>query len=491
MSEGNIGKDMMHQLKSKGGQPARLYGLAKVHKKSIPLRPVLSMPGSPYYNTATMVTKWLSVIPESKSQCSSKKISDQLKDITLEEGEVLVSFDVVSLYTNVPVLEAIQIAADRLYSGDFDLPPVTKETFIELLKLASKNVVMLTHDGYYVQKDGLAMGSPPAPLLANIWLSKEEIHIKDDAKLFDRYMDDVIRSIHRDQIQEKLRQINNIHRNLKFTMEGEQNGEIPFLDMLLIRKGKKLSSTWYCKPTDSGLVMNFHALAPKRYKRSVVSGFVYRIYRSCSTWEHFHHSLTKAKEVLEKNQYPPQFYESIIEETITRIRQPIAKEKSEDEVTPGSQKSQRILLQYRGPATDQFVKRLKECEAPTQVVLTLRKLKTYMPSLKAPVPKLLKSNVIYKVTCPRCQACYVGKTSRHLCTRFGEHRTKKKEPVFKHMKSCGGNAKQLTEENVEVLASVMRGPFQLAIMEALYIRELCPGINVRDEYRDHELSIKF
>ena len=59
------------------------------------------------------------------------------------------------------------------------------------------------------------------------------------------------------------------------------------------------------------------------------------------------------------------------------------------------------------------------------------------------------------------------------------------------MKSCGGNAKQLTEENVEVLASVMRGPFQLAIMEALYIRELCPGINVRDEYRDHELSIKF
>ena len=113
----------------------------------------------------------------------------------LDEGEVLVSFDFVSLYTNVPVLEAIQEAADSLYCGEFETPPVSKETFIELLKLASTNVVMLTSDGYYVQKDGLAMGSPPAPLLANIWLSNREKHLKDDAKLFERYMDDIIRSI--------------------------------------------------------------------------------------------------------------------------------------------------------------------------------------------------------------------------------------------------------------------------------------------------------
>ena len=99
---------------------------------------------------------------------------------------MLVSFDVVSLYTNVPVLEAIQEAADRLYYGEFETPPVSKGTFIELLKLASTNVVMLTSDGYHVQKDGLAMGSPPAPLLANIWLSNREKHLKDDAKLFER-----------------------------------------------------------------------------------------------------------------------------------------------------------------------------------------------------------------------------------------------------------------------------------------------------------------
>ena len=65
--------------------------------------------------------------------------------------------------------------------------------------------------------------------------------------------------------------------------------------------------------------MNYHALAPKRYKRSVVSGFVHRIYRACSTWENFHTSLTKAKLILEKNQYPPTFYEPLVRQTLNDI----------------------------------------------------------------------------------------------------------------------------------------------------------------------------
>ena len=82
-----------------------------------------------------------------------------------------------------------------------------------------------------------------------------------------------------------------------------------------------LSSTWYANPTDTGLIMNFHALAPKRYKRSVVSGFVHRIYRACSDWNAFHESLERAKKILQKNQYPEAFYEPIISETLTKIIQ--------------------------------------------------------------------------------------------------------------------------------------------------------------------------
>ena len=69
--------------------------------------------------------------------------------------------------------------------------------------------------------------------------------------------------------------------------------KLSFLDMQVNHDHEtaELSSTWYYKPTDTGLIMNYHALAPKCYKRSVVSGFVYRNHRTCSPWQNFHDSL--------------------------------------------------------------------------------------------------------------------------------------------------------------------------------------------------------
>ena len=51
-----------------------------------------------------------------------------MKRTTLESDEVIISFDVTSLYANVPVKEAMQEAADRLYSGDVQGPSVDKES---------------------------------------------------------------------------------------------------------------------------------------------------------------------------------------------------------------------------------------------------------------------------------------------------------------------------------------------------------------------------
>ena len=75
------------------------------------------------------------------------------------------------------------------------------------------------------------MGSPPAPPLSNIWLSKYEPAIKDDAKLFEQYMDDILRTIKESLIENKLSEINSLHPNLKFTLEVEQNGKLPILDI--------------------------------------------------------------------------------------------------------------------------------------------------------------------------------------------------------------------------------------------------------------------
>ena len=93
-----------------------------------------------------------------------------------------------------------------------------------------------------------------------------------------------------------------------------------------------LSATWYFKPSDTGLIMNFHALAPVKYKRATVIGFVYRIYRACSDWFNFHESVERAKDILLKNQYPPSFTDKYIKETISKIVNE-EQRKKEDEST--------------------------------------------------------------------------------------------------------------------------------------------------------------
>ena len=79
------------------------------------------------------------------------------------DHDEVISFDITSQYTNVPIKEAIFEAAEKLYSGKFAMPPVDKETFIILAELATINVVMLTQGAPHRQIEGLAVGSQPTP----------------------------------------------------------------------------------------------------------------------------------------------------------------------------------------------------------------------------------------------------------------------------------------------------------------------------------------
>ena len=181
------------------------------------MRPVLSMPGSVYHKIAEQVAEWLEAVPECKINSSTKDVCDRLSKVKLENDEELVSFDVSSLYTNVPLIESIETCTDLLFRDNMKKIPVQKSAFLELAKKGSCEVIMSTHD------DGLAMGSQPAPHLANGWMSKFDGRIQENAKLFTRYMDDILRDIKRDEIDNKLVEINNLHPNLTFTIE-KKNG---------------------------------------------------------------------------------------------------------------------------------------------------------------------------------------------------------------------------------------------------------------------------
>ena len=484
--KGEIGDVLFNKMKPIGSQPPRLYGLAKVHKANTPVRPVLSMPGSAYYGIAKQVAFWLSHVPECNINSSTKIVCDSLNATHLADNETLVSFDVSSLYTNVPVMEAIQVSADLMYNPKNSKPPVSKETFIELAKIASCNVIMSTHDGLYEQTDGLAMGSPPAPHLANAWMSQFDSTIKGNSSIYTRYMDDILCEKPIEEVDNTLTRINNLHSNLKFTIERPCDGAIPFLDMKIINENGNLSSTWYSKPTDTGLIMNFHSLAPRRYKHSVVSGFVHRIHRACSTWHHFHESLDRAKNILKINQYPSYFYEPIIFRTLESIINPDSVQQKTKDQLDDIKNNFKLFVQYRGKSTEHYAHALHKLEVPCTVVMTLRKAKTVLPSLKPPVEKELRSGVVYKIECPRCQACYVGQTVRHLKTRISEHGYR--GPVKEHFIMCG--VSDIDLKYIDILASTNQGENYLLTLEALQIKELKPSINTKDEFKSRALRIR-
>ena len=101
---------------------------------------------------------------------------------------------------------------------------IDKATFKTLAEIASCNIIFSTHNGFYQQVDGLAMGSPPAPHLANGWLSQFETTIRGESVLYSRYMDDIICSIDKSKIDSHLTLINSIHPMLLFTHESEKEG---------------------------------------------------------------------------------------------------------------------------------------------------------------------------------------------------------------------------------------------------------------------------
>jgi hypothetical protein len=88
-----------------------LYRLPKIHKAGTPLRPIVSSIGSPCYVLAGFIQTILKLLAGNSK--SSVKNSDHfiqlLKPIELQDQDILGTFDVVSLFTNVPIKESLQI----------------------------------------------------------------------------------------------------------------------------------------------------------------------------------------------------------------------------------------------------------------------------------------------------------------------------------------------------------------------------------------------
>ena len=489
MKAGKISEDFYQKARSVGGQPARLYGLAKVHKKDVPLRPIVSMPGSTYDNLGKVLAHLVGRLPEAQIACDTKRVAARLRKSVLNPGEQLASLDVTSLFTMVPLHETIAKTADLLANSGVIDKICDKGTIESLLLLACENVCILTHNGYYRQKDGVAMGSPLGPFLANIFMSEFDSVIAEnaDGSIYERYVDDILLSLTPEKLDDVIKVANHLHSNLKFTSEVENESGLSFLDLKLKRQNCKLNVSWYKKATDTNVILNYYSLAPIQYKKALVRGTVHRLFQISSGWENFDLDLTRAKKIFEANQYPPSAYNPLIRDSLNRILDPKVKsEVKKDTAGPSND----LFIQYRGHVSDWFKSKMQSISGvgKLNVIFTTRKLRTLLPSLKTPVPANLKSNVIYRITCPGCSAQYIGQTQRHLQKRCNEH-SKVSTPVGKHFQECTGSTERVLNETK--ILNTCPSQSKLLTLEAIYIAKLKPSLNTREEFRQRHLTLRF
>ena len=180
-----------------------MYGLPKTHKTNVPLRPILSMTGSSYH-------EWLAsllqpVLKRFSTHCISDlfMFADAIHNLKDSNNFFMCSFDISSLFTNVPLEETINICADALYCDNSDAQPfISKAVFIEMMKSTTSAVELSFNDIMYRQTDDVTMGSPLGPALANIFVGfyeeKRFFHISKPFTYF-RYVDDIFAIFRNDE----------------------------------------------------------------------------------------------------------------------------------------------------------------------------------------------------------------------------------------------------------------------------------------------------
>ena len=127
-------------LVPKGAQPPRLYGLPKIHKQDVPLRPILSMVGTFCHKTAKWLTTLLGPIKEGICHHCCTDTFDFINSVkpfsqNIDENTRLASLDAVSPFTSVPVKKCIEIIIDYINALNVEMRLNNPESAAQYMRL--------------------------------------------------------------------------------------------------------------------------------------------------------------------------------------------------------------------------------------------------------------------------------------------------------------------------------------------------------------------
>ena len=484
----------------KGSSPGIFYGLCKVHKGVTsgdcpPFRPILSAINTPSYQIAKYLVPLLSPITSNAFTCTDS--FSFASDVRNQNSEFhMASFDVESLFTNIPLDETINICIKKLFGEKTKFKGFTKNEFRKLMQFAVKDSLILFNGKYYIQNDGVAMGSPLGPHLANIFLCHNEEKWLSNCPpqfapiYYKRYVDDTFLLFSSPKHVKKFHKyFNSRHPNIKFTFELEENNQMPFLDVLVSRISGKFNTSIYRKPTFSGLYTNFESFIPECYKKGLVYCLLYRIFTLTTTWKSFDNEVQFLKTLFLKNGYPQFFIDRCIKKFLNKhIALPAKTNQVECE-------NLTISLPFLGKHSNNIKKKILEISSKflaNTKVSVVWKSKSKISNLfkfKDLLPVHLCSKVLYKFTCNGCNSIYLGKTKRHFHVRACEHlgisfrtgnnltynpKNKNNTAVLDHIHKSQG-CQNCDLSSIKIIGGA-DNDFNLKIKESLIIQKLKPTL---------------
>ncbi|XP_030763974.1 uncharacterized protein LOC115888393 [Sitophilus oryzae] len=219
----------------------RFYTLPKIHKPTLSVRPIVSSINCPNGQLAKYITDILTRaynVDNDYYVRDSFSFSTFINNFQIPPDYVIVSFDVVSLFTNLS-MEVVLKSLRNNWNSISPCCPFDFETLERVIEFIFDSNFTIFNGTYYKQIFGTPMGSKISPILVNFVLDdlvKDCLHyMPHHIPFVKRYVDDLLLAVPKDQIGMTLEFFNTYDRHIQFTVEEETNRAVPFLDMLVMR----------------------------------------------------------------------------------------------------------------------------------------------------------------------------------------------------------------------------------------------------------------
>ena len=262
----------------------------------------------------------------------------------------------------------------------------------------------------YRRREGLAIGSPLSPMLANIYMEYFEEMALGSSSLkpsrWLKYVDDTfILWPHQEDVQTLLDHVNLIRQSIQFTMEKELDNKLPFLDVLVKRTEQGFRSSVYRKPTFTGQYLNFNCHHPYTVKKGIVRCLQHRAKVISSDTDAYQEEMISLRHNLHRNNYP---------ECITS-----APRNLDRRVEDNTRKLTPVCLPYVKGLAERIQKMCSPYDIRT-VFTSGSTLRRYLFRVKPPTEFNMTKNFVYIPS--SCGKIYKGETGRPLKIRLEEHR---------------------------------------------------------------------